>query len=401
MKKFFVFLLALVACQVHAGTSMSGNINIGTVEIDRNNATGNWVTVKTIDIASQNQNNGCGWACTLTQKAITTYWGNYFQPSVSWDVNLNLEQTVTTSEGNNIKVKVVGNNVVMKAGLYYYNSTNATKIMASTKTVDVTSSNSGVVSLQLSTYCGSFFSTCTYQVEAGFVSGTLEVQVQVPTVLSKKNYGLDVNLGELQAQIAVSVDSSVTKQTNSLSVSGTVTVPDRCYITIDGGSENPATQSISFNEIDASSLSGNTVLQSKTLNLMSTCIGVYGASKRVESYVKLGAASGSSFDDYILRLKPAQTTSQDSDSGNYLGIVAKNLPSASGENCNSDGNTFINGQYKDMGMVVVAGGNMGSSSLNSSYPVTFNLCTFGSGESLLTPGEHTGAIILTTRWKFE
>ena len=54
-----------------------------------------------------------------------------------------------------------------------------------------------------------------------------------------------------------------------------------------------------------------------------------------------------------------------------------------------------------MGVVVIADTNSGTSGLSSPYPLTFSLCSYGNGGELLTPGDHTGAVTLTTRWRFE
>ncbi|EHR8280854.1 hypothetical protein KUR45_001705 [Escherichia coli] len=392
MKKFFIFLLALVACQVHAATSGVKNVDIGTVDLERSHRTDEWVTIKTINIAEQDQNDGCGWLCTMTGDVYSYYTQKPLARAI-WTVNS--LQAVETPSGK-IQVRVVPSDVMMRLGIYNYVNKREFSTQANV------SKNTDWVTVEPANPCGATYG-CTYYARVGLVSGRLDVQVQMPVVLSQKKYVLNnLKLGDLNVQITPRKDENQdysTRNMSSLTLSGTIGVPDRCYITIDDGHENPATQLIEFKEIDASSLTAGKELQSKTIKLHSYCVGVQ-AEKNVYSEVKLGPAGDSIFqDNYILKLKPQKNVESGSD--RYLGIVVKALSSTGGQGCTQDSNVFTNDTYKYMGVVVIAGPGGSISGLSAPYPLVFSLCSYGSSGNVLTPGDHTGAVTLTTRWRFD
>ncbi|HAN4903065.1 TPA: hypothetical protein IFJ00_003958 [Escherichia coli] len=397
MKRFLIFIVVIVSCQLYAATpntSSGANIAAGAVNITREQRTDEWITINTIDISMQEQHNGCGFLCASPHDVSVKYQGFPFARG-TWSNNGTNERTISTPDGN-VSVRFVYKDVKIK--LTMVNRDNNREFIkefsdsASESEREVTPANK----------CGNLYG-CTYSSSVGLISGTITVQVKLPPALSKKTYDLGtISIGQLTVLASSSreyLDFRKVEKSSNLTLSGTIGVPDRCYITIDDGHENPATQLIEFKEIDASSLTAGKELQSKTIKLRSYCVGVQ-AEKNVYSEVKLGPAGDSIFqDNYILKLKPQKNVESGSD--RYLGIVVKALSSTGGQGCTQDSNVFTNDTYKYMGVVVIAGPGGSISGLSSSYPLVFSLCSYGSSGNVLTPGDHTGAVTLTTRWRFD
>ncbi|WP_213077478.1 hypothetical protein [Escherichia coli] len=393
MKAFFIFLLALMVCQAHAvptkpNTESSATISVGA-SIDRSVNTTDWHTIGTIDIASQPQHDGCGFLCSSPQTVSVNHGGIPFGRATWWNYGSD-ERTVDTSDGE-LKIRFVYNNVTIRAVLV---NTNNTRQFLKEFSYNAAESDREVTPANA---CGNI-SGCTYSFRAGMISGTIDIQVYLPTALSKKTYNLNnINIGHLVAMAAPSrsnLDFVKTEKTSYLTLAGSISVPDRCYMTIDDGTENPSSQSIDFGEIDAYPQS-DTVLKTKTLTLKTSCSGVKGGKNvNVASAIKLEPAGDTTIEDtYKFRLSPATDASVEY--GRYLGIVA-NYDSTG--NCNENINSFKSGVYKHMGFVVV--GNI-YDSVKKSYPLIFSLCAFGDDEGRLTPGDYTGAIKLTMRWAYQ
>ncbi|EII6398851.1 hypothetical protein LG918_003746 [Escherichia coli] len=398
MKRFLIFIVVIVSCRLHAATpntSAGANIAAGAINLTREQRTNEWITINTIDISMQDQHNGCGFLCASPRDVSVNHLGIPFARG-TWSNNGSNERTISTPDGN-MSVRFVYRDVMIK--LVMINRGNNFEF-SNTFSYDAPEANREVTP---NNKCGNI-SGCTYGSRVGLISGYIDVQVKLPTALSKKTYDLGtISIGQLTGLASPSreyLDFRKVEKTSDLTLSGQVSVPDRCYIYIDNSNvENPSSQSITFNDIDASSLTANKELQRKTIKLESYCVGVQG-TKNVYSDVKLEPAGGSIFqDNYILKLKPTKNDVTNSNSDRYLGIIVRELYSGGG--CGRDNNVFTNGVYKNMGLVVLASSNSGTTGLNDPYPLTFSLCSYGSGGELLTPGEHTGAVTLTTRWRFE
>ncbi|OYC53838.1 hypothetical protein RX33_04522 [Escherichia coli] len=397
MRIFFVFLLYFIACQSYAdvtqpNTSSHSNISVGTISINRNVQTQNWVTIKTIDIANQSQYDGCGFLCTSPRQVSVNHLGLPFGRATYNNYNSN-ERTVETDDGE-LMVRFVYKDLKIRAVLV--NDGNGKQFVREFSS-DATESEREVTPANK---CGNL-NGCTYSFRAGIISGTIEVQVSLPMALSNKTYDLgNISVGQLIAMAAPTrehLDFVKTQRESNLSLSGNISVPDRCYVTIDNGTENPAAQSIDFGEIDAYPQS-RAVLKTKTMMLRTSCFGVKGGDGRsVVAEVKLEPASDTTVEDnYKFRLKPASSIDASAAYNKYLGVVTKYESAA---NCNNDDNTFINAIYKYMG-IVIAGRTDLISSVKQSYPLVFSLCAFGD-DGMLAPGDHTGAITLTMRWKLQ
>ncbi len=400
MKKYWFLLLVFVTGIVRAETdeTVTTSFDVGTVSVDTQQSTNEWITVKTIDIATQPQNDGCGFLCTSVPP-LEFAWLSYGSGYVDWSPN-EAEQTVSTTDGNmmvrlsysDVKIKEILGMTVKETNLEYQQE------------VDSSASDSER-RINTKSACPVVDGRCVLSLKAGLVSGKIDIQVKLPPSLSKKEYVFgNVQVGNIKVQSGFDknpgyINTYSSTANKKVTLSGTISVPDRCYLLIDNTQQtDSSTQNITFNDVDADKVTaGTTPLSSKTLQLRSQCVGVKGASKSVNLDVKLTASDMGVENGYVFKLKPKNDTGTTAAS-RYLGIVARLLSTAS---CNdSDSNALKNGVYKYTGTVVQTGSNIHQSSIKS-VPLTFSLCSFGDSGNLLTGGKHTGTLKLTARWKFE
>ncbi|EHO7054882.1 hypothetical protein [Escherichia coli] len=400
-----IYLLAglmVVVCQARAdvqpntSTNRSWNPGYNTV-LSVNVATGQWYNgFAVLDLSTAApRDTSCGYMCTSPQTVKVNHLGFPFGRG-TFNFYGTQERTVSTPDGP-LTIRFRFNDITLFLRMTNRNNGNN---FDKTFLSDAAESDREITP---GNKCGNL-GGCTYQVQSGFASGKIIMDIKLPPALSQKTYDLgSISVADIVVLASPTRENQSFVQqikTSTLTVHPTITVPDRCYINIDNGSgRNPSSYAITFSDIDASSVSTGTPLQSKTIKLSSTCIGVAGALKDVVSEVKLEPSGVTTVaDDYIFKLKPTKNDTQEGE--RYLGIIARDT--VSGNKCNMDGSVFTSGQYKTMGTVVVAGSQSGgTNSLISPYPVTFSLCGFGDRSNLLIPGDHTGAVRLTTRWKFQ
>ncbi len=402
MKKYCFLLLVFVTGIVQAESEgfVTQSFNIGTVVVDSNIKTSEWDTVKTIKVSEQNQNDGCGFLCTKEISIDNVTFLGKGRATIKWLPD-GEEKTVNTVDGD------------MKIRLIYKDL----KVRASSKVVgvgyqrtyienfDVTTTNN-MVTKDFDTCNSLYGQQCRISFMSGLVDGEIDIQVKLPPALSKKNYELkDVQVGSFENTLTLryvgSNISDTTKRVQSqLFMSGYVSVPDRCYLLIDNVQQTDSSaQNITFKDVEADKVTGGTVtLDSKTLQLRSQCLGVVGASKAVQLDAKLTPVDMTVENGYVFKLNPKNGTSETGTS-RYLGVVARLLPT--GRCNNSDNNALKNGVYIPIGQVVIVNNNVYMNGLASPVPLTFSLCSFGDGGKLLAAGEHTGALKLTSRWRFE
>lgn len=249
--------------------------------------------------------------------------------------------------------------------------------------------------------CGAFIGGCPFTtihgLQTSVLRGKAKVEVKLPPSISSKEYTIN-NLSLAKIETAfnkTNTNIGANYTTSYFVLSGKIKVPERCYLNIDGHSNGM----IIFNDVDASSHSDNNIpLQTKKLLLRSTCTGVVGASMPLVSEVRVSPVGDTQFSNGVFRLKPIGMTGTAKASEKYLGIVAKYLPDTT--SCNvGDGYTFVSDSYFNKKTVVPAN-NMSGSDVSSTSFISLGLCTFGSANDLLVSGDHTGAIQLTTRWRF-
>ncbi len=399
MKKYLFLLFAVFVFQLHAAEkSEEQNIEVGTLDVTTDHSSGEWITVKTIDIATQPQNDGCGFLCTSVPP-LEFAWLSYGSGYVDWSLN-EVEQTVSTTDGNmmvrlsysDVKIKEILGMTVEETYLEYQQEVDS-------------SASDPERRINTKSACPLVGGRCVLSLKAGLVSGKIDIQVKLPPALSKKEYVFgNVQVGNIKVQSGFDknpgyINTYSSTANKKVTLSGTISVPDRCYLLIDNTQQtDSSTQNIIFNDVDADKVTaGKTPLSSKTLQLRSQCVGVKGGSKSVNLDVKLTASDMGVENGYVFKLKPKNDTGTTAAS-RYLGIVARLLSTVS---CNdSDSNALKNGVYKYTGTVVQTGSNIYQSGMKS-VPLTFSLCSFGDSGNLLTGGEHTGALKLTARWKFE
>ncbi len=395
MKKYLFLLFAVFVFQLHAAEkNEENNIEVGTLDVTTDHSSGEWITVKTIDIATQPQNDGCGFLCASSETLETGFLS--YGKGAAELVTVNSEKTITTTDGD-MYVRLTYENVEVKETLTVTAGNNN---FVYEKRVAQDSSDNVLIS---DSPCSNSYGKCQLNFKAGLVSGRINIQIKLPPALSKKSYVFSsVDIGSLKLGLSfdqnpgyINVFSNTVEK--KITVSGSISVPDRCFLTI-GGSDimGGGEQNITFSDVDADKLTSSGVsLSDKTLKIGATCYGVKGGSKPVVLDAKLSALSGTDVDaGYIFKLKNKNSVDNTT---RYLGVIARALSTGG---CSKDDNTMMNDSYVYIGQVVVANAVNSINSLTEK-PLTFSLCSFGEAGKLLMGGGYTGSLKLTTRWSFK
>ncbi|EGL9416652.1 hypothetical protein IMB16_003724 [Salmonella enterica] len=214
--------------------------------------------------------------------------------------------------------------------------------------------------------CQQFITGCKrYASRTYLKSGIISISVKLPSDIKGGTYTFNnVNLGRLVTTYLARPNVEISGY-SYFYLSGTITLPDRCYLSL-------SDKEINFNAIKATENNG--WIAQKTVTLTSTCVG---NDKPVKLDIKIQPISGSSVTNNHLDL------AKDSQGNPALGIFASFLDTTQ---CQSDYryNTFSN-----------VGTMVATTSLSSIYQkIYFNLCKYG----IPTTGTHNASVNLIARW---
>ncbi|EFH2659448.1 hypothetical protein IM201_004154 [Escherichia coli] len=405
---FLLLFFFVISGMCYALPTRGGDISISmTRDYSSSDSTGEWLTLAEYNIRDLSLTPGCIYLmCNGANQSLTTKvsYNNrpYVKSTFTNFASYNSPMRINTPDGD-MFVRLTFSGVVTLSG-YLENHENS---RVWTKNELITN-NTESVSIQLlpENPCGALLTGCTFTTfhglssgaSAGIIGGSVKVEVKLPPAISRKTYTINnVALAKIETIFNKTNNITGANYTNSyFSLSATINIPERCYLNVNGLDDGV----IKFNTLDASTVSDGSPLQSRQLLLESTCTGIVGANKPVISEVKLSPSGNTTLEgNYIFRLKPANKNSGDSMHSRYLGIVAKSLPHIT--NCDAgDGYTFTGNSYMNKKTVVPENNALNGEITSTSF-VSFGLCLFGDGDALMMHGEHTGAIQLTTRWRFD
>ncbi|WP_089584349.1 hypothetical protein [Escherichia coli] len=297
---------------------------------------------------------------------------------------------VASKDGEEIKIQLLHSINNVRGNCYLLNTTsnrywncrdknhidvyvNKGIVSGGTKSLDISSANP----------CG-WNALCGYEYTAWITSAEISLGIIIPETLAAGTYYFnDVSIAKMVSGLSsAGPNAEQAKLESFIKVSGSITVPDRCYIKINNGEKNPGLVSIEFTEVDSSAREG--FLEKKELILSGACYGL-GNDKSLSMSLKATPLS-QTINDYTLRLKPANLSNEDG----FLGVMIKDIDDNS---CNGNDNSLMFGVYKDF---LKSNGNV---NFIFNKPLYFNLCRYGS--TLLTSGQHSGALTLTTRWRLQ
>ncbi|HAX4887809.1 TPA: hypothetical protein JZF81_004116 [Escherichia coli] len=400
MKIIYIFLLLLpVICYASLptrGVDVEVNKN---VEYSTQNTTDEWLTVAEYSLVDLPQSTYCLYKmCNGANQSLTLDVPKNNKPYAKSTFH-NFARADSPMEINTpdgvllIRLTFSGE---VNLGAHLQNNEN-NRVWTERVVID---NNAATTSIQISpdNPCGAFIGACSFTTVHGIAltggGGKVKVEVKLPPALSGKEYTIDgLALAKIETVFNKTNTPISANYTNSYFVlSGKIKVPERCYLMVDGHNNGL----ITFNDVDASSGSNNIPLQTRRVSLKSTCTGIVGAAKPVISEVKLAPVGNTSFSDGVFKLN--SDTEITRTSGRYLGIIANYLPDITSCSTNT-GFTFVSNEYLNKKVVVPAYNTLNSDISSTSF-ISFGLCALGSGNDLLLPGNYSGAIQLTTRWRF-
>ncbi|EGO9522568.1 hypothetical protein DCB01_004828 [Escherichia coli] len=244
------------------------------------------------------------------------------------------------------------------AGYDYTSPLNSVSSLASSKTSEL--------------YCG-HVNGCTITAAAWMKSsgGYPEIYIKLPNNLSAQTL-------TFSEQVIMSFKTYISRQSNtgtvetptvSLKISGSITIPERCFLNVDKTSFN-------FSSIFSNANSG--LQGSNTANVITTC---NYAPEGTKQYIKINAISGG-------KLNADNTyyeIGNDSANNKSLGIIFKINDTIS--DCSADGDKFDSEQF-------IKNFSYASSSINNTN-INFYLCKYGIPDQI---GSKDIILRLTSRW---
>ncbi|EFH6995789.1 hypothetical protein U9258_23220 [Escherichia coli] len=215
--------------------------------------------------------------------------------------------------------------------------------------------------------CQQFITGCKrYESRSYLKSGIISISVKLPSDIKGGVYAFNnVNLGRFVTSYLARPNVEISGS-SYLYLSGTITLPDRCYLSL-------SNKEINFNAIKATENNG--WIAQKTISLASTCVG---NDKPVKLDIKIQPISGSSVTNNHLDL------AKDSQGNPALGIFASFLDTTQ---CQSD---YTYNTFSNVGTMMVA--TTGSATIDQK--IYFNLCKYG----IPTTGTHNASVNIVARW---
>lgn len=300
MNKVFIFLLCLLFSKLTMADITSYPTNDVKISVSKSvNATdepGTWLNLGEINIGTDSSLSTSLYPCSTTVGMCTAG-----QVKMNWlgSVSFNIylirtPQTITDTAGNNYiltvafpdKEPVVGIHELNNQGGYTYNYglniDGGYDISRPSETLDsVFISNKKVKG-----YCGNA-NGCPYTI-GSFIytnSGMPSVYVKIPSNISARQITFqNAKVLDLQLTAYGTSATSGTATTAKLYLSGTISVPQRCYINVDK-------KSFDFGAIYSNA--GNGILKNESATITTDC---YYAPNGTEQYLKMEAISGGRLD---------------------------------------------------------------------------------------------------------
>jgi len=302
------------------------------------------------------------------------------------------EALATSENGKTINIKLVHkiSDVYGNCYLYNMNGGNYWNCLNNGGYKEVVNinygmSSGGIKSLDISSAnpCGTL-QTCGYRYASWLGRLDMRIGVLVPQVLEGGTYYFrDVNIASLERGISSAGNTSPYRSNASyLKISGSITVPDRCYISINE-------QMLDFGKV---TVEGEGFLGQKELTLRSGCVGV---DKKIKMEISLSPLNDLS-NNYVAKLLPRDGS--DSNSTSYIGVVTKKT-SVMADRCGNSDNTYLFNIFHTVDEISNATNGVPQNYSFKDFSVFFNLCYFGNG-TLPSYGEYYGGLKLTTKFSF-
>ncbi|EFA4527720.1 hypothetical protein B6R14_004700 [Escherichia coli] len=214
--------------------------------------------------------------------------------------------------------------------------------------------------------CQNLIYGCRYYESRTYLeSGVISITVKLPSQIKGGTYPFSISLGDFGTAHYVTPTRLLSNR-STLYLKGSITLPDRCYLSL---SDNE----IKFNAIKTSDNNG--WISQEKITLTSTCVG---NDKSVTLDLKIQPSNGSSVTNNYLNL------AKDSQGNPALGVAASFRDT---KQCQSD---YVYNTFSNLGTMVAAAA--GSSYMRKN--IYFNLCKYG----IPTTGTHNASVNIVARW---
>lgn len=284
--------------------------------------------------------------------------------------------TITDDAGNSYVITIAFPDGAPAIGIYEHNNQggkqwNSLASYSGSKFLSPPDStgDTGYVFGSAQGYCGNI-SGCVYSVGAYSHSNSSMpyVYMKLPKNLSATSVSFkDINVFELQLSIGNQAGNSVKPITAKLYLSGTISIPQRCYIKADKNS---------FDFGTVYSNSDNGILKNMSASVTTDC---YYAPDNTQQYLKMEAVSGGALNSSSMIYQIA--------SDSALGMVF-NINNDPNCNATSDNKNVFNKEYLIRTITY-------QQHLSATDKVNFSLCKYGVPS---VTGQKNVVLRLTSRW---
>ncbi|HII1859512.1 TPA: hypothetical protein ACYZV1_001005 [Escherichia coli] len=287
--------------------------------------------------------------------------------------------TITDDAGNNYMFTLAFPDNPPVVGIYENNQAVVGRIWNTRAAIDnsfnsppVSQQDTAKASASAQGYCGNIWVGCNYTIAAYMHadSGMPYLYAKFPKNISAKSISFnDIKLLEFKLTVRNNAGDTVIPVTAKLYISGTISVPQRCYIKADKNS---------FDFGTVYSNANNGTIKNVSTSITTDC---YYAPKGTTQYLKMDAVSGGSLND---RSKVYQVASDPA-----LGIVFNINNNSLCESSGTIERNFFKQEY------IIRKVFIQQQHLTGTDTINFSLCKYGVPS---VTGQKTVILKLTSRW---
>ncbi len=388
-KKKSVFILLL--CLLWAKTTMADvftpgdqtiNVNKSFGVADSGAVSGDWFKVSQLNMntsgnISSFNSNPCYPLTFLCTGGLVSL-GYNGKANYSLEITRHVA-TITDDAGNNYMFTLAFPDNPPVVGIYENNRAVVGRIWNTRAAIDnsfnsppVSQQDTAKASASAQGYCGNIWVGCNYTIAAYMHadSGMPYLYAKFPKNISAKSISFnDIKLLEFKLTVRNNAGDTVIPVTAKLYISGTISVPQRCYIKADKNS---------FDFGTVYSNANNGTIKNVSTSITTDC---YYAPKGTTQYLKMDAVSGGSLND---RSKVYQVASDPA-----LGIVFNINNNSLCESSGTIERNFFKQEY------IIRKVFIQQQHLTGTDTINFSLCKYGVPS---VTGQKTVILKLTSRW---
>ncbi|HDZ7460909.1 TPA: hypothetical protein RUM35_004359 [Escherichia coli] len=386
MKNVFILLFCLSWAKTTIASYTPGNqvinVNKSVGVADSGGVSGDWFKLSQLNMntsgnISSFNSNPCSPLTFLCTGGLVSL-GYNGQANYSLEITRHVA-TITDDAGNNYMFTLAFPDNPPVVGIYENNQAVVGRIWNTRAAIDnsfnsppVSQQDTAKASASAQGYCGNISVGCNYAIAAYMHadSGMPYLYAKLPKNISAKSVSFnDIKLLEFKLTVRNKAGDTVIPVTAKLYISGTISVPQRCYIKADKNSFDFGTLYSNAN---------NGPVKNVSTSITTDC---YYAPKGTTQYLKMDAVSGGSLNDsskvYQVASDPA------------LGIVFNINNNSLCESSGTIERNFFKQEY------IIRNVFIQQQHLTGTDTINFSLCKYGVPS---VTGQKTVILKLTSRW---